>query len=86
MTRSMYSTPSILRVTANGQISIPAAVRHRWKTNTVTAVDTPWGLVVRPFDRVARLATSDPALLDLVVDEGGLVEPLPGRDGSIHNP
>lgn len=38
------------------------------------------------LDRVARLATSDPALLDLVVDEGGLVEPLPGSDGSIHNP
>ncbi len=38
------------------------------------------------LDRVARLATSDPALLDLVVDEGGLIEPLPGSDGSVHHP
>jgi len=33
------------------------------------------------LDRVARLATSDPHLLDLMVDEGGLIEALPGSDG-----
>ena len=38
------------------------------------------------FYLYVTFATSDPALLDLVVDEGGLVEPLPGSDGSIHNP
>jgi len=34
------------------------------------------------LDRVARLATSDPHLLQLVLDEGGLVEPLPASDGT----
>jgi PIN domain nuclease of toxin-antitoxin system len=35
------------------------------------------------LDRGYRLATSDPALLALVVDEGGAVEPLPGSDGTV---
>jgi PIN domain nuclease of toxin-antitoxin system len=35
------------------------------------------------LDRGYRLATSDPALLALVVDEGGSVEPLPGSDGTV---
>ena len=35
------------------------------------------------LDRGARLATSDPALLELVVAEGGDVEPLPGSNGSV---
>jgi len=51
---------TILKVTSNGQISIPAAVRHRWKTDRVIAADTPWGLVVRPYDpdAVGRIAGS----------------------------
>jgi PIN domain nuclease of toxin-antitoxin system len=35
------------------------------------------------LDRGYRLATSDPALLALVVDEGGTVEPLPASDGTV---
>jgi PIN domain nuclease of toxin-antitoxin system len=38
------------------------------------------------LDRVARLATSDPHLLALVLDEGGLVEPLPASDGTRWSP
>jgi PIN domain nuclease of toxin-antitoxin system len=38
------------------------------------------------LDRDARLATSDPDLLDLMVDEGGQVEVLPRSDGTIHDP
>ena len=43
-------TVTELKVTANGQISIPAAVRRRWKTDRVVAIDTPHGLVIRPYD------------------------------------
>lgn len=43
-------TVTELKVTANGQISIPAAVRRRWKTDRVIAIDTPHGLVIRPYD------------------------------------
>jgi bifunctional DNA-binding transcriptional regulator/antitoxin component of YhaV-PrlF toxin-antitoxin module len=51
---------TVLKVTANGQISIPAPVRHRWNTERVIALDTPWGLVVRPYDPAAvdRIAGS----------------------------
>jgi AbrB family looped-hinge helix DNA binding protein len=43
-------TATVMKVTKNGQISIPADVRHRWKTDRVMVFDTPGGLVVRPFD------------------------------------
>ena len=54
------SGKTILKVTANGQISIPAHVRKRWNTDRVIAIDTPWGLVVKPFDpnAVERIAGS----------------------------
>ena len=38
------------------------------------------------LDRGIRLATSDPALLALMVDEGGEIQPLPGSDGSLWAP
>ena len=44
-----YAT-TVMKVTANGQISIPAEVRRRWHTDRVIVIDTSDGLVVRPFD------------------------------------
>ncbi len=38
------------------------------------------------LDRGARLATADPALIDLMVAEGGTVEILPRSNGSIYEP
>ncbi|HAP77168.1 MAG TPA: hypothetical protein DCR14_13920 [Acidimicrobiaceae bacterium] len=38
------------------------------------------------LDRDAALATSDPALLSLVHDEGGRVIALPGSDGALWHP
>lgn len=56
MGRVMTST--VMKVTKNGQISIPAEVRKRWNTDRVVVFDTPDGLVVRPFDpdAIRRLA------------------------------
>lgn len=49
MQGATYAT-SIMKVTANGQISIPADVRRRWQTDRVIVIDTSEGLIVRPFD------------------------------------
>jgi AbrB family looped-hinge helix DNA binding protein len=51
-------TATLMKVTKNGQISIPSDVRKRWKTDRVMVFDTPGGLLVRPFDpdAVSRLA------------------------------
>jgi bifunctional DNA-binding transcriptional regulator/antitoxin component of YhaV-PrlF toxin-antitoxin module len=37
------------RITAGGQISVPASVRRRWKTNVVALEDHGDRLVVRPL-------------------------------------
>jgi len=37
-----------LRISAGGQISVPAAVRHRWKTKVVVAEDRGDHLILRP--------------------------------------
>jgi bifunctional DNA-binding transcriptional regulator/antitoxin component of YhaV-PrlF toxin-antitoxin module len=37
-----------LRISAGGQISVPAAVRHRWKTRVVVADDRGDHLILRP--------------------------------------
>jgi len=37
-----------LRISAGGQISVPAAVRHRWKTKVVVADDRGDHLILRP--------------------------------------
>jgi bifunctional DNA-binding transcriptional regulator/antitoxin component of YhaV-PrlF toxin-antitoxin module len=61
---NLYDEPmagsTVLKVTANGQISIPAHVRHRWNTDRVIAIDTPAGLIIRPFDpdAIDRIAGS----------------------------
>lgn len=49
MQGATYAT-AVMKVTANGQISIPADVRRRWQTDRVIVIDTSEGLVVRPFD------------------------------------
>jgi bifunctional DNA-binding transcriptional regulator/antitoxin component of YhaV-PrlF toxin-antitoxin module len=37
------------KITAGGQISLPAAVRHRWGTNAVVVEDFGDRVVVRPL-------------------------------------
>ena len=37
-----------LRISAGGQVSVPAAVRHRWKTRVVVADDRGDHLIHRP--------------------------------------
>jgi bifunctional DNA-binding transcriptional regulator/antitoxin component of YhaV-PrlF toxin-antitoxin module len=44
------NTSTIMRVTKNGQISLPAEIRHRWKTDRVIVIDLPHGVLIRPFD------------------------------------
>jgi AbrB family looped-hinge helix DNA binding protein len=46
----MTSMSTLMRVTKNGQISLPAEVRRRWNTDRVIVIDTPEGLIIRPFD------------------------------------
>jgi bifunctional DNA-binding transcriptional regulator/antitoxin component of YhaV-PrlF toxin-antitoxin module len=37
-----------VRVSRNGQVSVPAAVRHRWGTSTVLIIDRGDYAIVRP--------------------------------------
>ncbi len=37
-----------MRITSGGQISIPAAVRHRWGTSTITFDDQGDRIVIEP--------------------------------------
>ena len=39
-----------MKITASGQISLPAATRRKWNTDRVVVIETIDGLVVRPFD------------------------------------
>jgi AbrB family looped-hinge helix DNA binding protein len=41
-------TPTRVRVSRNGQVSIPAAVRHRWGTATVLVIDRGDYAIIRP--------------------------------------
>jgi PIN domain nuclease of toxin-antitoxin system len=56
---------------------------HRTKRAVSLADCTAAALAL---DRGIRLATSDPALLALMVDEGGEIQPLLGSDGSLWAP
>ena len=38
-----------IRISRGGQISIPAAVRHRWATDNVLLIDEGDALIVRPL-------------------------------------
>ena len=42
------NTTSIMKVTGNGQVSIPAAVRSRWGVDRVVVVDLGDRVVMRP--------------------------------------
>lgn len=45
------------KVTSNGQVSLPAALRHRWRTPAVLVIDKGDYAIVRPIpdDPVAAL-------------------------------
>ena len=49
---SLYSSPMatyILKVSSNGQVSIPAPVRRRWGTARVLVIDKGDRVIVRPI-------------------------------------
>lgn len=50
-------TPTQVKVTRNGQVSLPAELRHRWSVGTVLVVDRGDYAIVRPVpeDPVAAL-------------------------------
>lgn len=45
---SQYQTPALSSISKGGQLTVPAAVRHRWGTTRVTVDDRGDELVVRP--------------------------------------
>lgn len=58
-----------MKISKGGQISVPAAVRHRWGTSTVTVEDHGDQLVIAP-------APDDP----IAAAEGALANELPDFD------
>jgi bifunctional DNA-binding transcriptional regulator/antitoxin component of YhaV-PrlF toxin-antitoxin module len=40
----------VMKITASGQISLPAETRRKWNTDRVVVTETIDGLLVRPFD------------------------------------
>jgi len=60
---------SRMRITTGGQISIPAAIRHRWSTSTVLLDDQGGRIVIEP-------APDDP----IAAAEGALAAEFGGRD------
>ena len=65
-------TATVMKVSRNGQISIPADVRKRWNTDRVIVTNTSAGLIVRPFDPdfVRNLRGKYRHLATETVDEG----------------
>ncbi len=41
---------TVMKITASGQISLPAATRRKWNTDKVAVFETTDGLLIRPFD------------------------------------
>jgi bifunctional DNA-binding transcriptional regulator/antitoxin component of YhaV-PrlF toxin-antitoxin module len=60
-----------MRITRGGQISIPAAVRHRWGTSAVALEDQGDRLVIEPVPE-DPIAAADGAL----AEEFGRVDPV----------
>mgnify|MGYP001298860782 CR=1 FL=1 len=58
-----------MRISKGGQISIPAAIRHRWGTSTVALSDEGERVVLEP-------APDDP----IAAAEGALADELAGLD------
>ncbi|MEO6571645.1 MAG: AbrB/MazE/SpoVT family DNA-binding domain-containing protein [Ilumatobacteraceae bacterium] len=52
------TTSYVMKVTSNGQVSIPAAARNRWHTDRVVVIDLGDRIVMRP--------TGDDAMNELV--------------------
>jgi len=48
MSWSILMTMKRLRISAGGQVSVPATVRQRWKTKVVVADDRGDHLILRP--------------------------------------
>ena len=71
MNGATYKT-AVMKISRNGQISIPADVRKRWNTDRVIVMDTKDGLIVRPFDPdfVRNLRGKYKHLYTTSVDEG----------------
>jgi bifunctional DNA-binding transcriptional regulator/antitoxin component of YhaV-PrlF toxin-antitoxin module len=61
-----------MKISKGGQISVPAAVRHRWGTSTVTVEDQGDQLVIAP-------APDDP----IAAAEGALAGELPKFDAAL---
>jgi predicted nucleic acid-binding protein len=55
---------TVMKITASGQISLPAETRRKWNTDRVVVTETIDGLLVRPFDPVALLR-DEPAALEV---------------------
>jgi len=57
MSKSSAPTDYVMRVSRNGQVSIPAATRLRWDVDEVLVVDLGDRIVVRPLpaDRIDSL-------------------------------
>ena len=68
MIRFMFMSTR-MKITRGGQISIPAAIRHRWGTSTVQLDDRGEMLVIKP-------APDDP----IAAAEGALAAELSGVD------
>ena len=60
-----------LKISRGGQLSIPAEVRHRWKTSRVTVEDRGNELVVRPApdDPIAALRGAFPLPAGVTSDD-----------------
>ncbi len=45
---NLVTSSYVMKVTSNGQVSIPAAARNRWHTDRVVVVDLGDRIVMRP--------------------------------------
>ena len=53
-----------LRISAGGQVSVPAAVRNRWKTKVVVADDRGDHLILRPASTEDQIEAARGAVRD----------------------
>lgn len=56
-TQAEFSGSYVMTVSSNGQVSIPASTRSRWRTSKVVVVDMGDRIVMRPLsaDPIAEL-------------------------------
>ena len=67
----MTAMSTVMKISVNGQISLPASVRRKWKVDSVLVTETIDGLLVRPLDSAApyRLAGKYAATSGPTTDE-----------------